>query len=128
MEVRFFKCRSCGNIVVKVVDSGVTPFCCGMPMQEMHANLVDASQEKHLPVVVDKSKCSIKVQVGAVEHPMTPEHHIEFIALETVSGLQVVRLKEGSGPHACFAVRCTPKAIYEYCNIHGLWKTEVKDE
>lgn len=97
-------------------------------MQELHANLVDASHEKHLPVVADRSKCSMKVQVGSTEHPMTPEHHLDFIALETERGVQVVRLKPDGGPHACFAIRSTPRAIYSYCNLHGLWKTELKEE
>lgn len=127
MKLKFYRCRSCGNIIVKIVDSGVNPVCCGESMQELRPNLVEASQEKHLPVVTDKSKCAIKVQVGSVPHPMTPEHHIEFIALETETGIQVVRLSSEGGPHACFAVRNTPKAIYEYCNLHGLWKTELQE-
>lgn len=127
MEVKFYRCRKCGNIIMKIVDSGVTPICCGEPMLMMKYNTVDASQEKHVPAIVEIDNRSMKVQVGSKEHPMEPEHHIDFIALETESGVQISRLKEGSGPHACFCFRSKPKAVYEYCNIHGLWKKDVSD-
>jgi superoxide reductase len=79
MATKFYKCNHCGNVVEKVVDSKVPVVCCGEKMQELIPNTVDASNEKHVPVVTRLDDCRIKVEVGSVAHPMTPEHHISFI-------------------------------------------------
>lgn len=122
MAVKFFKCNHCGNVIMKVVDSKVPVVCCGEKMAELVANTEEASVEKHLPVVTKLDECSIKVEVGSVAHPMTPEHHIAFIYVETENGGMRIDLKDK--PEAIF---CTcadkPIAVYEYCNLHGLWKT-----
>ena len=124
MATKFYKCNHCGNIIVKTVDSGVPVVCCGEKMVELVPNTVDASQEKHVPVVTRIDDCRIKVEVGSVPHPMTDEHHIAFIYVETENGGVQISLKDK--PEAVF---CTcndrPVAVYEYCNLHGLWKTEL---
>lgn len=124
MATKFYKCNHCGNVIVKQVDSGVPVVCCGQKMEELVANTVDASQEKHVPVVTKIDDCKIKVQVGSVEHPMVEEHHIAFIYVETENGGMRISLKVPEKPEAVF---CTcndkPVAVYEYCNLHGLWKT-----
>ena len=79
METKFYRCRHCGNVIIKVVDSKVPVVCCGEKMEELIPNTVDASNEKHVPKVTFLDGCSIKVEVGSVPHPMTPEHHICFI-------------------------------------------------
>lgn len=124
MATKFFKCRHCGNVVTKVVDSGVPVVCCGENMEELIPNTVDASGEKHLPVVTRINDCSIKVEVGSVAHPMLPEHHIVFIYVETENGGIRVDLKDKPEAVVC---TCTSKpiAVYEYCNLHGLWKTSL---
>lgn len=124
MATKFYKCRHCGNVITKVVDSTVPVVCCGEKMEELIANTVDASAEKHVPVVTKIDDCNIKVEVGSVAHPMLPEHHIAFIYVETENGGIRVDLKDKPE-----AVICTcsdkPVAVYEYCNLHGLWKTEL---
>ena len=50
MEVRYYICKHCGNIVEKVKDKGVPVICCGEPMQELKAGVTDAAVEKHVPV------------------------------------------------------------------------------
>ena len=124
MATKFFKCNHCGNIIVKVVDSSVPVVCCGEKMVELTANTVEASVEKHLPVVTKIDDCMIKVEVGSVAHPMTPEHHIAFIYVETEKG--GMRIDLSDKPESVF---CTcadkPVAVYEYCNLHGLWKTNL---
>lgn len=124
MATKFFKCRHCGNVVTKVVDSGVPVVCCGEKMEELIPNTVDASGEKHIPVVTRIDDCSIKVEVGSVAHPMLPEHHIVFIYVETENG--GIRIDLTDKPEAVICT-CTSKpiAVYEYCNIHGLWKTTL---
>lgn len=124
MATKFFKCRHCGNVVIKVVDSKVPIVCCGEKMEELIPNTVDASGEKHLPVVTRIDDCHIKVEVGSVHHPMLPEHHIAFIYVETESGGIRVDLKDK--PEAVIAVgNDKPVAVYEYCNLHGLWMTKL---
>ena len=122
MATKFYKCRHCGNVIEKVVDSKVPIICCGEKMEELIPNTVDASQEKHVPVVTKLDECTIKVEVGSVAHPMLPEHHIVFIYVETEDGGIRIKLKDKPEATIC---TCTSKpiAVYEYCNLHGLWKT-----
>ncbi|MGN1264283.1 MAG: desulfoferrodoxin family protein [Muribaculaceae bacterium] len=124
MNVKFFKCLNCGNVVMKVVDHSVPVFCCGARMTELKPNTVDASNEKHVPVVTRIDDNTIEVKVGSAPHPMTLEHHIDFIYVVTEnSGIRVDLTDEPSavitvGPHKVLSV-------YEYCNLHGLWMTEL---
>lgn len=121
MEV--YKCEVCGNIV-EVVHGGKNPLaCCGKDAKLMKENTVDASREKHVPVI-EKTDKGIKVKIGAVPHPMEEKHYIEWI--ELIADGKVFReyLKPGMAPEATFCVCFTPKtlAAREYCNLHGLWK------
>ncbi len=124
MAVKFFKCNHCGNVITKVVDSKVPVVCCGEKMAELVANTEEASVEKHLPVVTKLDSCKIKVDVGSAPHPMLPEHHIAFVYVENENG--GIRVDLTDKPEAVICT-CTgkPLAVYEYCNIHGLWKTEL---
>lgn len=126
MSLSFFKCSHCGNIAVKPFDSGVPLVCCGERMEELVPGTTDAAVEKHVPAVTVEGDV-VKVQVGSVEHPMTPEHYITFICLETKRGYQFVELTPEDKPCATFAVAAgdEPVRVYEYCNIHGLWMAEV---
>ena len=120
--VKFYKCRHCGNVIEKVVDSKVPVICCGEKMEELIPNTVDASQEKHVPVVTKLDDFTIKVEVGSVAHPMLPEHHIAFIYVETENGGIRINLKDKPEATICTCAS-KPIAVYEYCNLHGLWKT-----
>ena len=125
-ERKFFICKHCGNIVGMVHDAGVPLVCCGEKMQELVANTTDGAQEKHVPVVtVDGNK--VTVAVGSVEHPMLEAHYIQWIYLETEQGGQRKALKPGDKPAAVFMLTEDDKAVaaYEYCNLHGLWKTVI---
>lgn len=124
MATKFYKCSICGNVVQKVVDSGVSVVCCGQKMVELIPGTVDASVEKHLPHVTWIDEKTLKVQVGSVAHPMIEAHHIEFIYVETEKGGIRVDLTEK--PEAVIALGDDKAvAVYEYCNLHGLWKTEL---
>lgn len=124
MAVKFFKCPVCGNVIMKVVDAGVSVVCCGKKMEELEPNTVDASGEKHVPVVKKLDDCKIKVEVGSVPHPMLPEHHIVFIYVETEEGGIRIDLKDKPEAEVCIC-NARPIAVYEYCNLHGLWKTDI---
>ncbi|MBQ5814788.1 MAG: hypothetical protein IIW30_02290 [Flavobacteriales bacterium] len=124
MATKFFKCHHCGNVIVKVVDANVPVVCCGEKMEELIPNTVDASGEKHVPVVTRLADDKIKVEVGSVAHPMLEEHHIAFVYVETKNGGVMVNLKDE--PNAEIMVPVDEVvAVYEYCNLHGLWKVDV---
>ena len=126
-EPKFYICKHCGNMIGMIKSSGVNVVCCGDPMTELKPNTVEASQEKHLPVVTIEGNI-VKVKVGSVEHPMTEEHHIAWIYLETEQGGHRKTLAVGSKPEAEFALAGGDKVVgvYEYCNLHGLWLTKVE--
>lgn len=123
MEQKFLICRHCGNMVAMVKDKGVPIVCCGEKMEEIIPGIVDAAVEKHLPVYrVEDQK--VYVSVGETEHPMIPEHYIEWVSLQTTAGNQRKALAPGLKPEVCFAL-CEGdqvEAVYAYCNLHGLWK------
>lgn len=124
--MKLYKSSCCINLVEKIVDSGKALSCCGNPMQELKANSTDAAQEKHVPEVkVEGNK--LHVQVGSVEHPMAEEHYIVFIAAEYGDMSVRKNLKPGEKPVAefCLGDYHGPVTVYEYCNLHGLWKKEL---
>ena len=122
---KFYICRTCGNQIATVRNSGVPPFCCGKKMEELVPNTVEASVEKHLPAV-SREGSTLVVNVGSVNHPMAEEHFIEWVYVETESGEQLKTLKPGQEPHVTFELgEEKPIAVYAYCNLHGLWKVEL---
>lgn len=124
--LKFYLCETCKNVITKVYDSKVLVVCCGKPMKELIPGAVDGALEKHVPTVTVDGKV-IKVQIGEVIHPMVAEHYIQFIALETKNGFQIKQLKAGDEAKAEFILADGDEAVavYEYCNLHGLWVKEV---
>lgn len=124
-EAKFYRCNHCGNIVAVINDGGVAPSCCGEPMELLVAGSTDAATEKHVPVITREDN-HLVVSVGEVDHPMAPEHYIEWIALVTEGKICLKRLNPGDAPKtrfgACYSEGGT---IYAYCNLHGLWKADV---
>jgi len=123
MEMKFYVCEHCGNIIAYIKSSGVSVVCCGQKMTEIVPGTVDAAVEKHVPVVKTEGN-KVIVTVGAVEHPMVPEHHIEWVAIHTKLGNQRKALKPGDKPEVCFSI-CDGdevEAAFAYCNLHSLWK------
>ena len=124
-EKKYYICPVCGNIVEVVSASGVNVKCCGKNMEEIVPGVVEASHEKHIPVVKVEGERVI-VDVGSVTHPMSEEHSILWIALETENGVQRKYLEVGKEPKAEFVLAGDKvKAVYAYCNLHGLWKAEI---
>lgn len=116
-----YKCEICGNIV-EVLHAGMGELvCCGQPMTLMTENTVDASKEKHVPVI-EKSAGGYLVKVGAAAHPMEEKHYIEWIELLADGKAYRQFLKPGDKPEAFFAIEAAQVSAREYCNIHGLWK------
>lgn len=125
-QPKFYKCSLCGKIIEVIEDTGVDTVCCGKPMEYLEPNTVEASTEKHLPVAeIDGDKITVKV--GAVEHPMVDEHFIMWICVVSANRVQRVSLAPHLKPEAVFNVPEKGEVyVYEYCNIHGLWKTTIK--
>ncbi|MCD8131808.1 MAG: desulfoferrodoxin [Lachnospiraceae bacterium] len=123
MELKFYICEHCGNIIMKVKDKGVPVMCCGQKMTEIIPGTTDAAAEKHVPDYKVEGNL-VKVNVGSVDHPMLPEHYIEWIALKTKQGVQLKELKPGEKPAATFALSEGDEVeeVFAYCNLHSLWK------
>ena len=124
-ETKFYVCEECGNIVGLIHDSGAPLSCCGQRMKKLEAGTVEASREKHIPVVKVEGN-TVKVSVGSVAHPMAEEHHIAWVYLLTDKGGQRKNLEVASAPEVTFALADEkPVAVYAYCNLHGLWKVDI---
>ncbi|MBK5254089.1 MAG: desulfoferrodoxin [Peptostreptococcaceae bacterium] len=152
-KVLFYRCEKCGNMVVSLGEGVGAISCCGQPMNALVANSTEAAGEKHVPVAVIEGE-KIEVNVGSVDHPMTVDHYIEWVALATGKKVEIINLKPGMKPKAVFTFDITEDEadeieelgancegqpctfsyddnpaekidVYAYCNIHGLWKAEI---
>ncbi|CAJ36839.1 desulfoferrodoxin [Methanocella arvoryzae] len=116
-----YKCAVCGNIVEVIHAGGGALVCCGQPMVLQNENTVDASKEKHVPVI-EKTAAGFKVTVGSVAHPMEEKHYIEMIEVIADGKTYKKFLKPGDKPEAEFCIPAEKVTAREYCNLHGLWK------
>ncbi|NPD31416.1 desulfoferrodoxin [Eggerthellaceae bacterium zg-1084] len=124
-QATFYLCEENGVVVAQLRAGEVELSCCGKPMKKLTANTTDAATEKHVPAVTVEGDVLTAV-VGEVEHPMLDEHYITFLCVETESGLLFEELKPGQEPKATFNLGGKKAvAVYEYCNLHGLWVKEL---
>lgn len=123
-QLKVFKCEICGNIVELLHEGKGELVCCGKPMKQFIENTVDASKEKHVPVI-EKTNEGYKVTIGSITHPMEEKHYIEWI--EIIADNKVYRqfLNPGEAPVALFKIDAENITAREYCNLHGLWKAEL---
>ena len=113
----FYQCKKCGKVIISKTELKALE-----GFEELKAGVTDAAQEKHVPVVTKKCK-QVKVDVGSVTHPMSAEHYIEWIVMETEKGYQVKYLTPTDVPACSFSLGDDKfVAVYAYCNLHGLWK------
>ena len=122
--MKFYECRHCGNIITYQREVRLSASCCGRVMLEMEPNTADASMEKHKPVLDFKGN-QVLVRVGEVLHPMENAHHIQWVILETSRGYDKRFLQPGGDPVVRFTLQDDEevRSAYEYCNLHGLWKS-----
>lgn len=122
---KFYVCEHCGNLIGMIHDAGVPIMCCGQKMTKLEPSVVEASHEKHIPVVSIEDNI-VTVAIGSVEHPMTEEHHIAWVYLQTSNGGQRKCLEDGKAPTVSFVLSNEKAvAVYAYCNLHGLWKADI---
>lgn len=117
-----YKCNVCGNIVEVLHTGAGTLVCCGKPMQLLTENTVEASKEKHVPVV-SKTEGGFKVTVGSTLHPMEEQHYIEWIEILVEDKVLRKNLRPGETPEALFCVDAPQASARAYCNLHGLWRS-----
>lgn len=122
--MKIYMCKKCGNIVLKLEDKTEALSCCGEKMELLTPNTVEAAVEKHLPVY-EIMENIINIKVGEVEHPMTLEHYISFIILANDEEYTIKRLSPNQKPEVSFSYNEKYNKIYSYCNLHGLWLTEI---
>jgi len=120
-RLEIYKCEICGNIVEVLHEGKGELVCCGEPMTLLKENTVDASKEKHVPVI-EKTAEGYKVKIGSVPHPMEEKHYIEWIELIADGTAYREFLKPGMAPEAVFCVKAERVSAREHCNLHGLWK------
>lgn len=126
MELTFFICRQCKNLVDMVHNSGAPLVCCGEKMKQLDFKLMDGAKEKHVPIATVKDNV-VEVVVSSVLHPMSAEHHIAWVYLVTDQGAFRKYLEIDTDPKVQFALLEGEKAleVYAYCNLHGLWKASL---
>ncbi|WP_238928372.1 GIY-YIG nuclease family protein [Bulleidia sp. zg-1006] len=120
-NLKFYKCENCGKMMVQLNSEASA---CPAGMVELTTASQSGAVEKHQPVVTVNGN-HYKVQVGEVAHVMTEEHLIESIVVEFVNGFRVFHLGVGANPEVEFDSEEKPVAVYEYCNLHGLWKESL---
>jgi len=121
-KMGIYKCEVCGNIVEVLHAGDGELVCCGQPMKQFKENTVDASKEKHVPVI-EKVEGGFKVKVGSVAHPMEDKHYIEWIEIIADGKAYRQFLKPGEAPEAVFKIEAVSITAREYCSLHGLWKS-----
>jgi superoxide reductase len=121
--LEIYKCDVCGNMTEVIHASGGTLVCCGQPMRNILAGTVDASKEKHVPVI-ENNDGKYSIIIGSAVHPMEEKHYIEWIQI--ISGDKSYRefLKPSREPKALFDLKSGRITAREYCNLHGLWSKE----
>ncbi len=122
-KLEVYRCALCGNIVEIFLAGDGELVCCGEPMQLLAENTVDASKEKHVPVI-EKGTGTITVKVGSVPHPMEESHYIQWIELIADGKVYREMLKPGQAPEATFNVTASQVTVREYCNLHGQWSSQ----
>ena len=126
--MKLYRCTDTGVMLEEInnYDNGLEiSFCAikGLVPKENEEGL----NEKHIPQYERKGNDLI-VSVGSIPHPMTDDHYIEYIEVETNKGTYRKLLDDE--PKATFRLDDDEKVlnVYSYCNLHGLWRNKGKEE
>ena len=129
--MKHFVCKSCGNLVATVQFSGMPLGCCNERMHELVPNAAEASREKHTPSVSrEGNKVTVRVGRADSAHPMTEEHAIAWVCLVTTRGSHRGELRPEGRAEISFFLSEDEEVIraFAYCNMHGLWVAECREE
>ena len=108
----FYVCPVCGNVIVSSGEAAVS--CHGVELAPLEAEEPDGQH----PVLVKRIEDEMYVQV---EHPMTKQHYISFIAAVSPGRVQLVKTYPESNAETRFKIDCI-RTIYYYCNRDGLFR------
>lgn len=122
-ETSFYQCNSCNSVLLEM--NGTISQNCDHSLTALKADNIDAATEKHVPVV-EYGQDILTVKVGEIPHPMTSDHSILWIYVQTRGGGAFVRLAPEDQPEARFKINSIDVVnVYAYCDIHGLWKANL---
>ena len=112
---RFCVCPVCGNVIFSTGEAVVS--CCGINLPTVEP---DECDEEH-PISVETVEDEYFV---GINHPMTKEHYISFIAAVSDDGIQFVKMYPEGGAQARFSKRRI-RYFYAFCNRHGLFRADA---
>ena len=120
------RCPICDTTIEVLEQWSIELICCGREMEVIRSRSDGPGSRSHAPVV-EADRHGVRVRVGAHAHPMTEEHGIAWI--EVIADGQCSRqfLHPGQAPEAFFAVRAERLVARAFCNVHGLWSSEVPE-
>lgn len=122
-DATFYQCNDCNNVLLEL--NGTISQNCDHNLTTLKADTQDGASEKHVPVI-EYGEDLLTVRVGEVPHPMTTDHSILWIYVQTRSGGAFVRLAPEDQPEARFKINSIDVlGVYAYCDIHGLWKAQL---
>ena len=120
--MNFYRCLNCGK-VIHVLKEGQENICCYKEMLEIKDRDIEASLEKHVPVV-EVLENTYKITVGEMLHPMDPDHYIMWIMVGNEKCEYFHYLVPGEVPIVELPI--IPNAtVYAYCNKHGLFSKKI---
>lgn len=122
--MKFYRCKSCGDMVLPLSNRPMCVSCCNEEMEEIVPNTQDAAVEKHIPILKE-TESGLEILVGSVMHPSQEEHYIEWVYIELAKGGIYIPFEPLEEPVCKVPYKKEDiKTIYSYCNLHGLWKSE----
>lgn len=116
-------CPQCGTLIDLLYKGGCIPTCCGVEMKPVESKTEDFVKEKHVPYI-ERVDGGVLIKVGKeTPHPMVEDHYIVFIEI-CADGIRMRKnLQPGDAPEAFFKTDAKNIVAWEFCNKHGLWKS-----
>ena len=113
----FYVCPVCGNVIQSTGEAVIS--CCGIILPPLEAEEPDEEHSLNVETVEDEYYVTLN-------HSMTKEHYISFLAAISDDGVQLVKLYPEGNAQARFKISRVRK-LYAYCNRHGLFEVDRKE-
>ena len=115
LRMRLYVCPVCGNVIQSAGEAVVS--CCGITLPPLGPESADSQHTIRREIAEDEYYVT-------VDHPMTKEHYISFLAAVSDQEVQLVKLYPEGPAEARFKISRVRK-LYAYCNRHGLFQLKV---
>lgn len=115
LKSNLYVCPICGNIIHSTGEAMIS--CCGVTLPPLEAEQDDDEHQISCEKIEDEYFISM-------DHPMTKEHYISFVAYCTGNRFEYVKLYPESNIEVRFFGR-GHGMLYWYCNHHGLFKKRI---